>query len=106
VETGIPGAVILIGFTVLLLLIGFRRIRLESDPEVRILLAAVVAPLAGLLALYTATALTPTTPCGPYLWAAGGIISYWLVSRPVLRGQASARRPQRELQTPLVAAAG
>ena len=86
-ETGIPGMLVLIGFTAALFVLGVKRCRQEPDPEARILLAAILAPLAGMLALYVASAATPTTPSGPYLWAAGGIVSYWLVVRP-----AAARR--------------
>ncbi|MGO9971659.1 MAG: hypothetical protein ACLP01_02275 [Solirubrobacteraceae bacterium] len=93
IETGIAGLVCLVGFPLTLLIIGFRRCRLEPDPEVRILLAATIAPIAGMLVLYVVSAVTPTTPAGPYLWAAGGIISYWLVARPAeLRAAAAGSR--------------
>jgi hypothetical protein len=91
-ETGIPGLVVLVGFTGLLLGIGLRRCRLEPDPEARALLAAVIAPLAGMCALYLVSAVTPTTPGGPYLWAAGGIVAYWLVLRPAALRQDAASR--------------
>ena len=81
VETGIPGAVVLISFTAMLFVLGARRVRLEEDSETRILLAAIIAPLGGMLALYLVSAATPTTPSGPYLWAVGGLASYWLVTR-------------------------
>jgi hypothetical protein len=84
-ETGIPGMVTLIGFTAMLFVLGLRRCRNEPDPEARVLLAAIIAPIAGLLALYVVSAATPTTPAGPYLWACGGIVSYWLVTRPAAR---------------------
>jgi hypothetical protein len=81
-ETGIPGMLVLVGFTVALFTIAARRCHEEPDPEARVLLAAVLAPLAGILSLYVVSAATPTTPAGPYLWAAGGIVAYWLVARP------------------------
>jgi hypothetical protein len=84
-ETGIPGMLVLVGFPVTLFLIGMRRCREEPDREARVLLAAILAPLAGILSLYVVSAATPTTPSGPYLWAAGGIVAYWLVARPAAR---------------------
>lgn len=90
-ETGIPGMVTIIGFTALLFGLGVRRCRHERDPETRVLLAAIIAPAAGMLALYTVAAATPTTPTGPYLWACGGIVSYWLVTRPAARRSAHGR---------------
>jgi hypothetical protein len=88
-ETGIPGMLVLIGFTVALFALAARRCRDEPDPEARGLLAAVLAPLAGILCLYVVSAATPTTPAGPYLWAAGGIVAYWLVARPAARRPAA-----------------
>jgi hypothetical protein len=81
-ETGIPGALVLIGMTVRLIWLGVRRIKLEPDPEIRLLLSGLVAALAGLFAIYAVSAITPTTPGGPFLWATAGIIAYWLVERP------------------------
>ena len=81
-ETGIAGMLVLVGFTVALFVLGVRRLRHEPDPEARALLAAVIAPIAGILALYYPSQVTATTPTGPYLWAIGGIVAYWLVARP------------------------
>jgi hypothetical protein len=84
-ETGIPGMLVVTGFTITLLVLAFRRCRYEPDPEARVLLAAIIAPVAGILALFFASALTPTVPAGPYLWAVGGIEAYWLVTRQSAR---------------------
>jgi hypothetical protein len=81
-ETGVPGALLIVAFTATLVGLGLLRVRREPDREARALLAAVIAPLAGLLALYVAGSVTATTPGGPYLWAAAGIVSYWLMARP------------------------
>jgi hypothetical protein len=43
-----------------------------------------------MLALYFAGPLTATTPGGPYLWAAAGIVSYWLIVRPTAAATGSA----------------
>ena len=88
-ETGIPGMLTLIGFTALLFVLGLRRVRNEPDREARVLLAAIVAAVAGILSLYAISAATPTTPVGPYLWACGGIVSYWLVTRPAQLARAA-----------------
>jgi hypothetical protein len=85
VETGIPGMVVLIGFTIYVLFLGLRRCRYEPDREARVLLAAIIAPVAGIIALCFSSALSPTTPAGPYLWAVGGIVSYWLIALPAAR---------------------
>ncbi len=88
VEIGIPGMLVVTGFTVMLLLIGLLRCRREPDPEARALLAAIIAPVASIFALFFSSAVTPSVPTAPYLWAVGGIVSYWLIARP------AARRPE------------
>jgi len=84
-ETGVAGMLVLVGFTIVLFVLGVRRLRDEPDPEARVLLAALIAPIAGLIALYYPSEVTASTPTGPYLWAVGGIVAYWLVARPAAR---------------------
>jgi hypothetical protein len=91
VETGIAGMLLIVGFTVLILVLGARRLRHESDREARTLLAALIAPIAGMLALYYPAPLTAATPTAPYLWTIGGVVAYWLVARPADRRRAAAR---------------
>jgi hypothetical protein len=85
IETGIPGMLVLTGFAITLLVLGLRRCRYEPDPEARVLLAALIAPIAGLLALFFISDPSVSVPTGPYLWTVGGIVSYWLVELPVRR---------------------
>jgi hypothetical protein len=91
VETGIAGMALLVGFTVMLLVLGAQRVRHEPDREARVLLAALIAPIAGILAMYYPAPLSATVPGGPYLWAIGGVVSYWLVARPADRRCAAAK---------------
>jgi hypothetical protein len=81
-DTGIPGMLAIVGFTLVLLFIGLGRAPREPDPETRALLSAVIAPLAALIVLFWVNPLLATTPSGPYLFAVGGIVSYWLIQRP------------------------
>jgi hypothetical protein len=85
VETGIAGMVAFTGYVIALLVIGVRRCRREPDREARVLLAAIIAPLAAILALFFISDPSDSVPTGPYLWAAGGIIAYWLVALPAAR---------------------
>jgi hypothetical protein len=82
IETGIPGMVVLTGFLLAILYIGVTRVRDEPDREARVLLSALIAPLVAMFAQFFISALTPSVPLGPYLFVAGGIISYWLVELP------------------------
>jgi hypothetical protein len=79
-ETGVPGLIALIGFTLALLGLGLIRCRREPDPHARLLLAALVSPIAGILVDFYAGPATVTVPDAPYLWFVGGVIAYWLVA--------------------------
>ena len=81
-ESGVAGMLTFVAFTVALFVLGLRRCRYEPDPEARLLLAALIAPMPAYIALYVTNPVTPTTPGGPYLWAVAGIASYWLIARP------------------------
>jgi O-antigen ligase len=85
VETGIPGMLVWAGFVITLIVLGLRRCRNEPDREARVLLAALIAPIAGILALSFISATSDSVPLSPYLWAVGGIVSYWLVALPERR---------------------
>jgi O-antigen ligase len=78
-ELGIPGLVLLIGFQLRLLTmsIGIRRLK---DIELRLLLAALAAPLFALFAMGWVGITTATTPGSPYLWFVGGVLTYWLIT--------------------------
>jgi glycosyltransferase involved in cell wall biosynthesis len=93
-EVGIIGLIVLVGFTLRLLWLGITRVRQIADHELRTLLAAVIAPLFAVLALYVTGPATAGSPLAPYLWFAAGVISYWLI-------ETRRRRPL----TPVVAAA-
>jgi hypothetical protein len=99
VETGIPGMLTVVGFVLALIFIGFTRVRREEDPEARVLLAALVAPLIAIFAQFFVGALTPSVPVGPYLFAVGGIVSYWFIALPAQRARQLARAgsPFREV---------
>lgn len=81
-EAGIPGLVVVVGFTVFLLCLGLLRCRREPDPQARILLAAIVSPIAGLLVDFYAGPDTVTVPGGPFLWFVAGVVAYWFVTLP------------------------
>ena len=87
IEIGIAGMLVYTGFVVTLLALGVRRCRHEPDREARVLLAALIAPLAGVLALFLSSNTSTSVPLSPYVWTIGGIISYWLVALPASRRQ-------------------
>lgn len=81
-DTGVPGMLTIVGFTLVLLFVGLSRVPREPDPESRVLLSALIAPLGALFVLFWVSPLLATTPSGPYLFAVGGVVSYWLIERP------------------------
>jgi len=76
-ELGIPGLVVLLGFTLVVLAASFSAIRRLPDRETRMLLAAVAAPLVAILVTWISTSTSATTPLAPYMWFASGVIAYW-----------------------------
>lgn len=78
VETGVPGLIWFYGFLFALLWYG-ARVRRVRDAELRILLAAAVAPVIGIAQLALTGPVTVQPPLGPYLWIVAGLISRWLV---------------------------
>lgn len=78
-ELGIPGLIVLIGFQLRLLVLsmGVRRLK---DLELRLLLAALAAPLFAMFAMGWVGITTAATPGSPYLWFVAGILAYWLIT--------------------------
>lgn len=81
IEVGLPGLLVLLGLHLKLVGVSMRRVRQLEDPQLRLLVAAIAAPLIALLATWFVGVSTATTPSGPYLWFAAGALSYWLVGR-------------------------
>lgn len=79
VETGLAGLAIYLMLNLRLIALSLTRIRRVTESKLRLNLAAVAAPLCGLLIAGFAGPTTATVPGAPYLWLAAGILSYWLV---------------------------
>jgi hypothetical protein len=79
-DLGIPGLLVVYGFMLHLLILGVTRIR-RLDSDTRMLVAALLAGIAGLLILGISGATTATSPESAYLWFTGGALAYWLKTR-------------------------
>ncbi len=79
-ELGIPGLVVYYGFNLTLIFLGLTRIK-RLEPGERLLVAALLAGLIGLLVIGISTATTATSPSAAYLWLASGALAYWLADR-------------------------
>jgi hypothetical protein len=77
-ELGVIGTLLFLACVVRLIGFAFARIRRLSDPDLRIMLAALAAPLVALLVMFTSGVPTSGSPGGAYLWGVGGILVYWL----------------------------
>lgn len=80
-ETGLAGLTVFLALNLRLISLALTRIRRLEDPALRLYLAALAAPLFGLLAAGFAGPTTATVPTAPYLWLVSGVLSYWLVTR-------------------------
>ena len=88
-ELGVVGAVVLLGLLAALIVRSFRRLRAIGAPDLRCSLAALAAPLMGMVVMFFSSAITAGSPGGPYMWAIAGVLAYWLGpstrrKRPVL----------------------
>jgi hypothetical protein len=90
VEAGLAGVVVMIAFNLRLCRLSLFRIKKVADADLRIMLAAIAAPLFALIAAWAVGPTTISTPSGPYMWFVGGVLSYWLLSRDMRPGGASA----------------
>jgi hypothetical protein len=81
VELGLPGLLVVIGFTVRVLAMTIR-VRRVHDPDLQPLLAAFAAPLFAMAVEYFGNVPTDTSPTSPFLWLATGTLAFWLLSRP------------------------
>jgi hypothetical protein len=79
VELGVAGLMVLAALHVRLALAVFRRTPRIADRELRLLLAALGAPLVALLALWPAVVTSATSPTAPFFWFSAGTLAYWLL---------------------------
>jgi hypothetical protein len=80
IELGIPGLLVLLALNVKLLATALRRTQRLADGEMRLLLAALLAPLFAVLATWVVGIATASTPTAPYFWFVAGIAAYWLAA--------------------------
>ena len=105
VEVGIPGLLIFLVLNLSLIALALTRIRRLADPVLKLQLAAIAAPLFGLLVAGFAGPTTASVPPAPYFWLAAGVLSYWLVTAvrhasPVIARAASPSAPVRQSPHP------
>jgi hypothetical protein len=94
VEVGLAGVGIFLLLNFNLMLLALTRIRNIGDAALRLKLAAIAAPLFGLLAASFAGPTTASVPTAPYMWLVAGILSYWLITA-YREGATVARRARR-----------
>ncbi len=76
-EVGAPGLVLWVGLAFSVIMLAMRRLRRIPDVEMRIALAAVVAPLIALLLMGFSGPLSTSAALGPFYWFAAGVAAYW-----------------------------
>jgi O-antigen ligase len=78
VELGIAGLIVLAALHARLIGLAIRRVRALPYGDLRLMLAAVAAPLFTFLSNWTVGVTTVSTPNSAYVWFAGGVLVYWL----------------------------
>lgn len=79
IEAGVVGLLVMTLFNLRLLHLVATRVRRHPDPDIRLLLAAIGAPLFAKFLSWFGGAATAGVPDSPYLWFAAGILAWWLV---------------------------
>lgn len=79
-ETGIAGLTLFLVLNLRMMALAITRIRSIDEASLRLQLAALSAPLFGLVAGGFAGPTTASAPTAPYFWLACGVLSYWLIT--------------------------
>jgi hypothetical protein len=97
VETGIPGLLVMIAFTLVVIRAGLalRRVR---DPELQRSLMALTAVLIALLVIWFDAPVTADSPSAPFIWMSAGCLAYWYAELRSGRLPTRARRIQAALE--------
>jgi hypothetical protein len=86
IELGVLGLLAYLGVTLAGLWLAVTRCRLIPDPETRLLLAAIAAPLFAIFVLWISGITSTSSPGAPYFWFATGTLAFWLGGRARLSG--------------------
>jgi hypothetical protein len=91
VETGIPGLLVMLAFTIATIRSGLA-LRRVADPRLQGCFMALTAILISLLAAWLFGPVTADSPTAPFIWLTGGCLAYW-------SGEARAGRLQMRART-------
>jgi len=94
-EIGLLGLLLFLALNFRLMALALRRIRRLANPTMRLQLAALAAPLFGLVVAGFGGTTTATVPPAPYFWFVAGLLSYWLVTHREEPASPRARREPR-----------
>jgi hypothetical protein len=83
IEAGIAGLLVMLAFNLRIMHMLWTRVRRIADPDVRLMLAAIGAPMIAKFFSWFGGASTAGTPDAPYMWFVGGILVWWLTRGPV-----------------------
>lgn len=84
VETGLAGLAVFLALCLRLMTLALTRIRHIEDQRMRLQLAALAAPIFGLVVAGFGGPFTASVPTAPYFWFVSGVLSYWLVTNPMV----------------------
>ena len=105
-ELGAPGVILWVGLALSVLSLAVRRLRLIPDDDLRVFLAATVAPLVAMCLMGFSGPLVTSSSLGPAYWFIAGVAAYWFAG-PGWAAAVRARRARAPLVRPsLVPAAG
>lgn len=77
-ELGLPGLLLYVSFSLMLMTLAVRRLRRVEDVDVRICIVGVFAAFIAVFIMGTDGPVLGTAASGPFFWLTGGIAAYWL----------------------------
>jgi hypothetical protein len=89
-ELGLPGLVLWISFSIMVVVFVIRRLPRVEDTDLRICLAALFSPLIAIAIIGLSGPIYASAVLGPWFWLAPGVAAYWLGDRLRAGRQASA----------------
>lgn len=98
VETGIPGLLVMVAFTLAAIKAGLSLRRLV-DPQLKRCLMALTAVLISLLAAWLIGPVTADSPTSPFIWLSAGCIAYWYGELRAGRLRTQPRRLRASLES-------
>jgi len=91
-ELGLPGLILWLAFVIRVLSLPLRGLRRIGDPDLKLAIAGLAAPLVAILAMGFNGPVEASSSSGPYLFFAAGALAYWFAGPGRRRAASDSQR--------------